>query len=138
MREIKFRVWDKNKEEFIMSADGMPCDIYFSGEGVPLSFVFRTFVCTCDPTQGGGCGGCTESCVNIDYDPENHILLQYTGLKDWNDKDIYEGDILSHKYSRSLVVVEFGGCGFTTGDVSQFDNSLEIVGNIYENPELVR
>lgn len=87
--------------------------------------------------------------------PKTHIM-QYTGTKDKNDKEIYEGDILQIKdrfvmWSRTNgqivedvnVVVEWSGSGFRPRrlgntrtwilDMSQY----EVVGNIYENPELL-
>lgn len=81
-------------------------------------------------------------------------LMQYTGLKDKNRKEIYEGDILSIKvYSGDKVIVEGktvvefkDGCfGVIWGHDkaflslnSFFKAKFEVIGNIYENPELLR
>ncbi|MDU2048647.1 MAG: YopX family protein [Clostridium perfringens] len=81
-------------------------------------------------------------------------LMQYTGLKDKNGKEIYEGDILSIKiYSGDKVIVEGktvvefkDGCfGVIWGHDkaflslnSFFKAKFEVIGNIYENPELLR
>ena len=62
--------------------------------------------------------------------------MQFTGLKDTNGKEIYEGDILGDVWGNKGVVVwdkgiarfnKVGGCEWA-----------EIIGNIYENPELVK
>ena len=112
MREIKFRAWDG----FIMTTPYMKDEF-------------------------GALNNAIKHC-------QHHFgeLMQYTGLKDKNGKEIYEGDIL---YDRS----EYGGNKTVTWNQSmpsfQFDKLLgysfckqgaemcEIIGNIYENPELL-
>lgn len=70
-----------------------------------------------------------------------HFLMQYTGLKDKNGREIYEGDVIKNvsKYSaffETTDVVKFRGGAFTTlGFMS--GNDVEVVGNVYENPELL-
>ncbi len=66
-------------------------------------------------------------------------IMQYTGLKDRNGIEIYEGDILkvgnaidNIKFP-DMSVVEYRGCCFT----GIFER-CEIIGNIYENPELFK
>ena len=63
---------------------------------------------------------------------------QFTGLRDKNGKEIYEGDILSHRYYSKPVICTWADCGFITEDVSITDKSLEVIGNIHENPELLK
>ncbi len=88
-------------------------------------------------------------------DFEFFIPMQYTGLKDSNGKEIYEGDILSYKSSHTKHegkvfnnVVEFATgqslCGWRMRNKSCIVKatpykfvSSEIIGNIYENPELL-
>lgn len=112
MREIQFRAWDKYMKR--------------------LSYVREI------KFQGGKI---LKARLGVDsvLDGKNIELMQNTGLKDKNGVDIYEGDILE-----IYGVVEFGyidgsydgdyGIGF---NVNPFADDLKIIGNIYENPELL-
>ena len=81
------------------------------------------------------------------------ILMQSTGLKDKNSKEIYEGDIVRYECCFESYVEEViyddKHCNFGTIDkyektfsfdalISDFDvDCFEVIGNIYENPELL-
>lgn len=70
-----------------------------------------------------------------------HVPLQYTGLLDKNGKEIYEGDILKFNTkggNEMIYEVKWRGKGFKPTRMSE-DNQeeIEIIGNIYENPELL-
>lgn len=84
--------------------------------------------------------------------PEEIKLMQCIGLKDKSGKDIYEGDIVKAiSFARWIGVVKYSdkNQAFIFDDLdkkyrgdsivfmSQFDESFKILGNIYENPELV-
>jgi len=73
-------------------------------------------------------------------------LMQYTGLKDKNGKEIYEGDILKTDFN-DIAEVKYGlGCFHIESNqdyesITLFewsDDMSEVIGNIYENPELIK
>jgi uncharacterized phage protein (TIGR01671 family) len=123
MREIKFRVWDaENKEMFY------PKKIEWNNQG-ELRFFNKN------------------NMWNIDM-----VLMQFTGLKDKNGKDILEGDILITPIEPWESSPEIIKVYWSTGELAWFaistesDDSLmawdtnasEIIGNIYESPELLK
>ena len=76
-------------------------------------------------------------------------LMQYTGIKDKDNKKIYEGDILFESFGEKYYKVIFENGGFRAefeGDFDEYSFDLidvvaqgcEIVGNIYENSELIK
>lgn len=111
MREIKFRAWDKEQKRMLVPAM---------------------------PTLGGGM---TWREGSYDSSSENYALMQFTGLKDKNGKEIYEGDILLiDDIERHIVGWENSVLSFyqaCAGYDTEGWNSAEVIGNIYENPELL-
>jgi len=117
-REIKFRAWDKRANAF---TDGWV--IYPDGN--------------CEYPQGGwDLGGYFEN-------KEEFILMQYTGLKDKNGVEIYEGDILAfertkdfkketvHPFEVTWDNEKASWINFSPKDM------VVVIGNIHENPELL-
>lgn len=70
--------------------------------------------------------------------PSHPIVMQYTGLKDKNGKEIYAGDILNGRILGTPFQVQWYASQFRSGfGLPTSYKELEIIGNIYENPELV-
>lgn len=113
MREIKFRVWDKHLNQMLHTTDL---------EWYDDSFGFRL----------------DKHIEDIEYN-----LMQYTGLIDKNGKEIYEGDVIQF-YSLSAdgivqgaVIYHFGIFRIGNYMLVNHYNRCEVIGNIYENPELL-
>ena len=95
---------------------------------------------------------CGVPCVDIDGAPVSINLLEniglFTGLKDKNKKEIYEGDILIYKlnYIEYKEEVSFFNFGFLMRNknlssipLSEYIGTIsEVIGNIYYNPELIK
>ena len=119
MREIKFRAWHKEKKIIgkVLGIDILHKEIYFSNENI----------------------NCYEYTEFKDIE-----LMQYTGLKDMREKEIYEGDILFESFGEEYfkVVFEDGSFRVETEEYSlplkEYAHICEVVGNICENPELIK
>lgn len=134
MREIKFRAWDKENKRFGY------LDHPFDNNWYVTPTVF-----------GNSLIAFPNNWKNKKKD--NYILMQFTGLYDKNGKEIYEGDICSTDLSRPYLIVVFRNGAFMyqchddgkdyfdimlPNEVkSDADKYTEVIGNIYENPELL-
>lgn len=67
-------------------------------------------------------------------------VMQFTGLTDKDGKEIYEGDLLSFNSRPPSGAVTFKDGTYWTGDsvIGRAAGMAEIIGNIYENPELLK
>lgn len=132
MREIKFRVWDRDNKYMIESDQSV------------ATIIHRNL-----------CSGSWSWFSNCDLStPENYkeryIVMQYTWLKDKNWKEIYEGDIIKYKTNKiQHSLVQWIGDWFKivkvlsptrtrTSTLLHFisEYQCEVVWNIYENPDL--
>lgn len=121
MRKIKFRAWDKKRKKMFDVYQIMFCGV-------------NTSIKLCNPDGG----------ISRWFDVEDRfILIQYTGLKDKKHVEIYEGDILEHQYKgKGEVIYEAPGFRVIGDDMDIWlghcdKKKRKIIGNIYENPELM-
>ena len=122
-REIKFRAWDKERKVMDRWDKSDSPLLTFEGEIVT-------------PDSAGG----------TKYFEREYILMQYTGLKDKNGKEIYEGDIIEEECRLfKAKIVFYCGAFFAQVDedktrilLSVCAETNKIIGNIYENPELLK
>lgn len=125
MREIKFRAWDESRKQMIYQFGTL-------AEDKPQLM-----------TDNDDRLICGHYMPNEDWcEP---ALMQYTGLKDVNGKEIYEGDVvnywLSHDSGGITVTsqVEWFKYAFRLNRLWLLTEirAIEVIGNIYENPELI-
>ncbi|HAA5242567.1 TPA_asm: hypothetical protein GF177_05060 [Listeria monocytogenes] len=125
MRDIEYRAFVKKDKKVLPVTD--LCFNRYEKDAVGVS----------------GCGNakCT-LCVDW-YNFDDVVLMQYTGLKDKYGKKIFEGDICWEEHNECYGVVKFEDAKFLylweniAEDLWEVADSIEIYGNIHENPELL-
>ena len=122
MREIKFRAWDKENEKMMKVSS-------LSLENKEIAV--------------------KENRTYHFFRMQNLELMQYTGLKDKNGKEIYEGDILFFRDENMKYIVVWQDAAFIIKsiEIRKYSEKMcwlddteiccEIVGNIYENKKLL-
>ena len=139
MREIKFRAWDRRYNK-----------MHYQSTFAYFNDFFLSFEGEIKHAYGTKDAWSIDDIEQVDGKPLV-VLMQYTGLKDKNGKEIYEGDIvnflpfhLREKKIRTTGVVEYKDDGFFVKFTAigygriQADHNIEVIGNIYENPELLK
>jgi len=121
-RTLRFRAWDKREHVMwtpIINEKGKPC--------------------SCDPLTG------------ILFEFEGALIdpvMQWTGHQDADGKDLYEGDIYKHDDLDGIYIVEWNNeaasfgtkkseYGVVDAIIPPLGNKNRIIGNIYQNPELL-
>jgi hypothetical protein len=135
VREIKFRAWDK-KNNAMLYQDGLLVS-FPTGDITGFYAVIGGMY----PSENSDCMEVGRDC----------FLMQFTGLRDKNGKEIYEGDILAHRTRTSFdfpqgeVIFRDGGfVGHWLGSkcggerlYPRLTRNFQVIGNIYENPEIL-
>jgi uncharacterized phage protein (TIGR01671 family) len=130
-REIKFRAWVRPGGRF---REGM-----HDWQGIIDTIELES--------------GFQKSLLRFGTDPEYRdrvILMQFTGLKDKHGVEIYESDrvAFTERRSKTGIVTWYNGCLYVKGDDGWLQDFMsdqegdgsefEVIGNIYESPELVK
>lgn len=131
MREIKFRAWDKENNKWA----NMNLDVWGEWQGAGMVQIYK---------EG-------EPDIFEHVSDDRYIWQQYTGLKDKNKKPIFEGDIVKYdihgwgisQHQKGIGRIVYCGSQFRMNiggnelDCWRSVEDFEVIGNVWENPELL-
>lgn len=125
MRVIKFRAWDSENRQMLDVQELNFEDCFYGGEMQIKTTMYNDY-----------------------FDYREMPLMQYTGLKDKNGKEIYEGDIVklgtytkgvveySNKYAQ-FIIINTKTIEYECEPLGDYEK-IEVIGNRYDNPELLK
>lgn len=149
MREIKFRGKNIDDGNWIYGT----YEYFDENHGYPVQREYRKYHCIKHYVfMDFGIAGWEDDEIAV------YTLGQYTGLKDWDEKEVFEGDIIQYLYDgcdeNDQYIVEWDEENLQFAfkntkkeeymaledmyDCDYGKHSIRVIGNIYDNPELIK